>query len=71
LLKLGPAARSRNHLALAAALGGKKEEGLRAADHLAALYELARYAPDPDPISDEAFTAARRELCYLAEIASA
>jgi hypothetical protein len=70
LLKLGPAARNRNHLALAAALGGKQEEGHRAADHLAALYELARYAPDPDPIPDEAFTAARRELCYLAETAS-
>jgi hypothetical protein len=71
LLKLGPAALSRNHLALAEALAGKKEEGRHAARHLAALYELARYAPERNPISDDALIAARRELCYLAETARA
>jgi hypothetical protein len=76
-LKLGPAARSRNHLALADALGNQESgvrgqesgERRRAAQHLASLYEFARYAPDRNPLSDDALTAARRELCFLAETA--
>jgi hypothetical protein len=79
LLKLGPAARSRNHLALADALGNQESgvrgqesgERRRAAQHLACLYEFARYAPDRNPLSDDALTAARRELCFLAETARA
>jgi hypothetical protein len=78
-LKLGPAAHSRNHLALADALGNQESgvrgqesgERRRAAQHLAFLYEFARYAPDRNPLSDDALTAARRELCFLAETASA
>ncbi|HEV3260480.1 MAG TPA: hypothetical protein VG013_26735 [Gemmataceae bacterium] len=71
LLKLGPAARHWNHLDIAAGLGGEEMERRIAADHLATLYEQARYAPGNEPLPAEAFLAARRELSFLAGVAPA
>jgi hypothetical protein len=70
LLLLGPAARSWNHLDIAAGLGTEAERRV-AADRLAALYELVRYAPGEEPLSGEALAEARRNLCYLAGVAAA
>jgi hypothetical protein len=39
-----------------------------AAQHLAATYEVARYAPPQDPVSEEDILRARRELCLLAGV---
>jgi hypothetical protein len=75
LLLLGPAARSWNHLDIAAGLEGEPDGGApaqrTAAHHLAALYEVARYAPGTDPLSPEALADARRELCFLAGLSPA
>jgi hypothetical protein len=71
LLCLGPAARSQNHLEIAAALGGDEGERRRAAAELAAVYEQARYAPADEALADEAVAAARRDLCFLAGVAAA
>jgi hypothetical protein len=69
LLLLGPAARTRNHLAVAAALVGTGPDAARrqnAAAELADLYEQARYAPEEGPLTPEQLAAARRDLCLLA-----
>ena len=70
LLKLGRTARSWNHLEMAAGLAGNPGEPAdkrrQAADHLAVLYERARYAPGDEPLADEDVNAARRHLCLLA-----
>jgi hypothetical protein len=68
LLKLGPAAQSRNHVLLAAELGEPAPEHQGAAQRLATIYEKARYTPADEALSDAALASARRELCYLAGI---
>jgi hypothetical protein len=68
LLRFGRAARSWNHRAIARRLGDQSAE---AAQHLAMLYEKARYAPPADPLPDEAVRDARRDLCLLAGVATA
>jgi hypothetical protein len=65
LLRLGPRARSRNHLEIADSLG------LGAARHLAHAYEQARYAPPTDALSDADLADARRHLTFLAGAPSA
>jgi hypothetical protein len=75
LLLLGPGARHRNHLEIAADLSGDKRHGSvdrhLAAQHLAALYEQARYAPPNEPLPETELPAARRYLCYLAGVSHA
>jgi hypothetical protein len=75
LLCLGPVARHLHHLDLASGLGGQQspepERRRQAADHLARLYEQARYAPGDEPLPEAELTAARRDLCYLAGVAAA
>jgi hypothetical protein len=86
LLCLGPSARNRHHHDLARQLGSG-DVALRRSDHpatlvtlpdrrraareLADLYERARYAPPSDPWPEAAVTAARRDLCSLAGVATA
>src|SRR5262249_2221082 len=69
LLVFGQAARAWNHRDIAARLrdqpGAPLERG-SAADHLADLYERARYAPSADPLPDSELHDARRDLCLLA-----
>jgi hypothetical protein len=65
LLRLGPSARSRNHLEIADRLG------LGAALQLARCYEQARYAPPSDPLPDAELALARRHLTLLAGAPSA
>jgi hypothetical protein len=74
LLCLGPVALACNHLDLASRLGareGTDVEKRRAVEHLARLYERARYAPANEALPPEALTAARRDLCLLAGVAGA
>jgi hypothetical protein len=74
LLRLGPDARTRHHLDLADQLGAGGEDDCarrQAAGHLARLYEQARYAPEDEPLAAEDLAAARRDLCFLAGVASA
>jgi len=74
LLQLGRAARTWNHRAIAAGLGGQDgcdDRRRLAADELAFLYEKARYAPTTDPFPAAALASARRDLCLLAGVASA
>jgi hypothetical protein len=74
LLCLGPVALACNHLDLAARLGsreGADDEQRRAAEHLARLYEQARYAPGLGPLPPEELAGARRNLCLLAGVAVA
>jgi hypothetical protein len=75
LLVLGPAARAQNHLDVAEGLGGQPaldaDRRREAADHLARLYEKARYAPGDEPLPDAELAGARRELCLLAGVAGA
>jgi hypothetical protein len=70
LLRLGPTARSWNHLEIAARLGA---EGRRRtpATRLALLYEQARYAPPGEPVSEADLAAARRHLCLMAGVPAA
>jgi hypothetical protein len=68
LLRFGRAARSWNHRAIAGRWGDQSAE---AAQHLATLYEKARYAPPADPLPDDAVRDARRDLCLLAGVATA
>jgi hypothetical protein len=72
LLCLGPAARPLHHLDLAAQLGGQKcmepDRRREVADHLARLYEQARYAPADEALPEAELRAARRDLCYLAGV---
>jgi hypothetical protein len=70
LVKLGSAARSWNHLHLAAGLGGNENGRRRLADHLAFLYEQARYAPGDGCVSPDALQIAHRELAILAGVAN-
>jgi hypothetical protein len=71
LLRLGPAARTWNHRAIAERLGAAEAERRRVAGRLATLYEQARYAPAGDPLPEGAFQEARRELGFLAGAATA
>jgi hypothetical protein len=75
LLRLGPAARSWNHRAIAARLSAEPSDAAAerrcAAAHLAGLYERARYAPPGDPLPDGEVRDARRDLCLLAGVAAA
>jgi hypothetical protein len=75
LLLLGPAARVWNHREIAGRLGEKASdaelERRHAANHLASLYEQARYAPPHEPLPDSELSGARRDLCLLAGVASA
>jgi hypothetical protein len=68
LLCVGPQARTWNHCAIGEELGKDQERRL-AASELAALYEWARYAPEPDGLSDQTLAKARRDLCFLAGVA--
>jgi Skp family chaperone for outer membrane proteins len=70
LLHLGWAARHWNHCELAHRLG-KTDDRRQAADALARLYELARYAPQSGPLAPDAMAAARRDLCLLAGVSGA
>jgi len=74
LLLLGPAARSWNHRAIAKRLSDEADTATdrrRAAEHLANLYEKARYAPPADLLPDAEVLDARRDLCLLAGVAQA
>jgi hypothetical protein len=75
LLIFGPVARAWNHrdiaFRLGEQLGAAGDERRRAADHLAALYERARYAPPADALPDGEAREARRDLCLLAGVAHA
>ncbi|HZT83143.1 MAG TPA: hypothetical protein VFA26_23140 [Gemmataceae bacterium] len=73
LLLLGPAARNWHHREIAARLGlaADSDERRHAADHLAGLYEQARYAPLADPLPEGELETARRDLCSLAGVAAA
>jgi hypothetical protein len=71
LLHCGYEARAWNHLAIASELGGDAQERRQAARQLAACYEQARYAPANEAMPAESIAAARRELCFLAGVASA
>jgi hypothetical protein len=75
LLLFGPVARAWNHRDIAFRLGEQPsdagDERRRAADHLAALYERARYAPPADALPDGEAREARRDLCLLAGVARA
>jgi hypothetical protein len=66
LLKLGPSAKSRNHLELAAELGHSASDTRQAANRLASVYEKARYTRADEPLSADAIAAARKELSFLA-----
>jgi hypothetical protein len=74
-LALGPAAQTCHHLEVAARLGQQPaldaDHRRDAAEHLALLYERARYAPLNEPLPEEELASARRELCLLAGVASA
>jgi hypothetical protein len=65
LLRLGPSARSRNHLEIADRLGHG------AAWQLARAYEQARYAPPADALPEADLATARRHLTLLAGAPSA
>jgi hypothetical protein len=60
LLLLGRKARNWNHREIASRMG------TGAAERLAALYEQARYAPQDEPLPEEAVAEFRRDLCLLA-----
>jgi hypothetical protein len=68
LLRFGRAARSWNHRAIEKRLSAQSQE---AAQHLAILYERARYAPPADPLAEDEVREARRDLCLLAGVAHA
>jgi hypothetical protein len=65
LLLLGREARSWNHRDIATRLGSAE------ADRLATLYEQARYAPNAEPLPEEAVAEFRRDLCLLAGVPGA
>jgi hypothetical protein len=74
LLCLGQSARTCHHLDLAEKLGKNPSldpvGNADAAKHLAHLYEVARYAPGTEPLSELEVNRARRELCLLAGVAA-
>jgi hypothetical protein len=67
-LRLGPKAKSQNHLDLAAHLGQSTSQHRQSAIRLAAVYEQARYTPVDEPLSADALAAARNELTFLAGV---
>ncbi len=73
LLQLGRDASVVHHREIAAQLseryGGMMEQ-TRAADHLANLYEQARYAPPQEPLSQQDVLKARDDLILLAGVAA-
>jgi hypothetical protein len=75
VLLLGQAARTWNHLDIAASMGGDGKstsaEQRTAAHRLGSLYEEARYVPGVESLSPEALADARRNLCFLAGVAAA
>jgi hypothetical protein len=71
LLRLGPAARSRNHREIAGGLGADDEARRTAAERLAGLYEQARYAPPDEALPDADLADARAALSLLAGVAAA
>jgi hypothetical protein len=74
VLRVGPEARTRNHLAIALRLGeaaGADDSRRAAARELAGLYERARYAPDPPEFGEADLAAARHDLTLLAGIGGA
>jgi hypothetical protein len=75
LLLLGPAARTWNHLDIAAGMAGDGNTGSpeqrTAAHRLARLYEEARYTQGAEPLSSETQADARHNLCFLAGVAAA
>jgi hypothetical protein len=71
---LGVDARHRNHIDLAGRLGdaGQSDDTRRrAANNLAHIYELARYAPEDELLTEAEMAAARQDLSYLAGAAAA
>ena len=74
LLRLGQEARTCHHLDLADRIGeqpGSDADRRRTAAHaLARLYEQARYTPDEEKLPPEMMASARRELTYLAGVAT-
>lgn len=75
VLWVGPAARNLNHESIAVRLAEPRalsaEEQQRAAHALARVYELARYTPVEEALSDQELASARRDLTFLAGVASA
>jgi hypothetical protein len=71
LLRLGPAARNRNHREIAAGLGGTDQSLRHPAERLAGLYEQARYAPPDEALPDADLADARAALSLLAGVAAA
>jgi hypothetical protein len=75
MLRLGPAARHQNHHQIAEGLSVEETDSWaprhQAAEHLAAVYEQARYAPIGDSLLEADLAAARRELCFLAGVSGA
>jgi len=70
LLHFGKQALSWNHREIADRLGEEDDGRHRpAAEHLALLYEQARYAPVEVPLAEHDLANARRELCSLAGLA--
>jgi hypothetical protein len=74
VLGLGPAARNWNHRQIARGLGATRsldDPRRAAAESLAFLYEQARYAPRNEPLRDTEMATARRDLSFLAGVATA
>lgn len=70
VLVCGAGARAWNHVAIADALEATTGAA-DAAEPLARLYELARYAPAGEPLPPEALAEARQHLCRLAGVSPA
>jgi hypothetical protein len=68
VLRLGLHVRTWHHRAVAAELGRENDDRRRAAGELAALYEQARYSSAEASLSLDAVAAARRDVCFLAEM---
>jgi hypothetical protein len=73
---LGPSARNWNHRQIARGLGASStrspnDQRRNAAESLALLYEQARYAPQDRPLLDSELATARRDLSFLAGVATA
>jgi hypothetical protein len=71
LVKLGPKARNWNHRTIALELGGDESRRQQMAQHLARLYEQARYAPRPTRFAADALDVAQSELVSLAGTSNA
>jgi hypothetical protein len=70
-LRLGPAARNRNHREIAVGLGAADQSLRHPAERLAGLYEQARYAPPDEALPDADLADARAALSLLARVAAA